>query len=196
MSEYTFADLIINPETPNLESLVGKEVYFNDVPAHCIRNANDDYMVGILMGIHIWESAPFYVETPSGLLLNYACIIPKKESFLAKKEESEPEYVPFENAEEFLDAYCHNETKKLDGIYHYLATRGVWLEDKGENAYYMVAEIWDDGVVLGDNKMETTKASSGKYFTINSTTEWDELFENYAFLDGSPCGKLIEAEHE
>ena len=187
MSEYTFADLIINPETPGLESLVGKEVYFNDVPTHCIRNANDDYMVGILMSVHIWESAPFYVETPSGLLLNYACIIPKK-------EESESKYVPFENAEEFLDAYCHNETKNLDGIYHYLATRGVWLEDKGENAYYMVAEIWDDGVVLGDNKMATTKTSSDKYFTINSTTAWGELFENYTFLGGTPCGKLKESK--
>lgn len=189
MNEYVFEDLIINPETPNLENLIGKEVYFNDVPTYCIRNANDNYMVGILMGVHKGESAPFYVEAPSGCMLNYACIIPKK-------EESEPEYAPFENAEEFLDAYCHNETKKLDGIYHYLATRGIWLEGRGGDAYYMVVEIWDDGVVLGDNKMETTKASSGKYFTINSTTEWDELFENYVFLDGSPCGKLIEAEHE
>ena len=50
----------------------------------------------------------------------------------------------------------------------------------------------NNGVVLGDNKMETTKASSGKYFTINGTTAWDELFENYAFLDGSPCGRLKE----
>ena len=189
MNEYTFADLIINPEAPNLESLIGKEVYFNDVPTFCIRNANDDYMVGILMGIHKGESAPFYVETPSGCMLNYACIIPKK-------EESEPKYVPFENAEEFLDAYYHNEISNLDGIYHYLATRGIWLEGRGKDAYYMVAEIWDDGVVLGDNKMETTKASSDKYFTINSTTTWGELFENYTFLDSSPCGKLAEAEHE
>ena len=189
MDKYTFADLIINPEAPNLESLIGKEVYFNDVPTFCIRNANDDYMVGILMGIHKGESAPFYVETPSGCMLNYACIIPKK-------EESEPKYVPFENAEEFLDAYYHNEISNLDGIYHYLATRGIWLEGWGKDTYYMVAEIWDDGVVLGDNKMETTKASSGKYFTINGTTTWDELFENYAFLDGSLCGKLAEAEHE
>ena len=189
MDKYTFEELIINPKTPGLESLIGKEVYFNDVPTYCIRNANDDYMVGILMGIHKGESAPFYVETPSGCMLNYACIIPKK-------EESEPKYVPFENAEEFLDAYYHNEISNLDGIYHYLATRGIWLEDKGEDAYYMVAEIWDDGVVLGDNKMETTKASSDKYFTINSTTTWGELFENYTFLDSSPCGKLAEAEHE
>lgn len=189
MSEYTFADLIINPETLGLESLIGKEVYYHNTPLLCLDYANEDCCIGTLKEICKDDFCPFRIETPRGDILSYACIIPKK-------EESEPEYVPFENAEEFLDAYCHNETKKLDGIYHYLATRGIWLEDKGEDAYYMVAEIWDDGVVLGDNKMETTKASSGKYFTINSTTAWDELFENYVFLDGSPCGKLIEAEHE
>ena len=187
MDEYTFVNLIINPETPSLESLIGKEVYYSDTPIRCIDKANEGYQVGILKEIHKHSHCPFYVETPSGCMLYYACIIPKK-------EESEPKYVPFENAEEFLDAYCHNETKKLDGIYHYLATRGIWLEDKGEDAYYMVVEIWDDGVVLGDNKMETTKASSGKYFTINGTTTWEELFENYAFLDGSPCGKLKESK--
>ena len=189
MDKYTCKNLVIDPETQGLEDAIGKEVYANDAPLYCLKCANENLQVGILREIRKNDFFPFRVEDPDGRILGFACIIPKK-------EESEPEYVPFENAEEFLDAYCHNETKKLDGIYHYLATRGIWLEDKGENAYYMVAEIWDDGVVLGDNRMETTKASSGKYFTINGTTAWDELFENYTFLDGSPCGKLIEVEHE
>ena len=189
MDEYTFENLIINPEVPGLEDLIGKEVYFNDMPINCIKHANGNYKVGILREIRKDYSAPFIVETPGGCILSYACIIPKR-------EEPKPKYVPFENAEEFLDAYYHNETKKLDGVYHYLATRGIWLEGKGEDAYYMVAEIWDDGVVLGDNKMATTRTSSDKYFTINEVTTWDELFENYAFLDGSPCGRLVETTHE
>ena len=190
MDKYTRENLIIDPETQGLEDIIGKEVYANDVPLYCLKCANENLQVSILREIRKDDFFPFRVEDPDGRILGFDCIIPKKEE--SEKEESEPEYVPFENAEEFLDAYCHNETKKLDGIYHYLATCGVWLEDKGENAYYMVAEIWDDGVVLGDNKMETTKASSGKYFTINGTTTWEELFENYAFLDGSPCGRLKE----
>ena len=190
MDKYTFEDLIINPKIPNLEGLIGKEVYCNDVPLACLDHANEHRGTGILREVRRESTDyPFRVEIPEGGILGFVCIIPKK-------EESEPKYVPFENAEEFLDAYYHNEISNLDGIYHYLATRGIWLEDKGEDAYYMVAEIWDDGVVLGDSKMETTKASSGKYFTINGSTTWDELFENYAFLDGSLCGKLAEAEHE
>ena len=189
MDKYTCKNLIIDPETQGLEDIIGKEVYFSDVPLSCITWANNNCPVGILKGICKGSDFPFQIETPEKVVQDYACIIPKR-------EEPKPKYVPFENAEEFLDAYYHNEISNLDGIYHYLATRGIWLEDKGEDAYYMVAEIWDDGVVLGDSKMETTKASSGKYFTINGATTWDELFENYAFLDGSPCGGLVETTHE
>ena len=189
MDKYTCKNLIIDPETQGLEDIIGKEVYFSDVPLSCITWANNNCPVGILKGICKGSDFPFQIETPEKVVQDYACIIPKR-------EEPKPKYVPFENAEEFLDAYYHNETKKLDGIYHYLATRGIWLEDKGEDAYYMVAEIWDDGVVLGDNKMETTKASSDKYFTINSTTTWGELYESFTFLNGTPCGRLVEEKYE
>ena len=190
MDKYTFEDLIINPKIPNLESLIGKEVYCNDVPLACLDHANEHRGAGILREVRRESTDyPFRVEIPEGGILGFVCIIPEK-------EESEPKYVPFENAEEFLDAYYHNEISNLDGIYHYLATRGIWLEGRGEDAYYMVAEIWDDGVVLGDNKMETTKASSDKYFTINSTTTWGELYESFTFLNGTPCGRLVEEKYE
>ena len=177
MDEYTFADLIINPEAPNLESLIGKEVYFNDVPTFCIRNANDDYMVGILMGIHIWESAPFYVEIPSGLLLNYACIIPKK-------EESEPKYIPFESVNEFIDAYdyCVNYRISRGSIENKLLSYGgIWLKGKVSGFYYMVVEIRSDGVVLAGDQ---------------DVIFWSELLKDYVFLEDSSCGRLVEEKHE
>ena len=179
MSEYTFADLIINPETPNLESLIGKEVYFNDVPTYCIRNANDDYMVGILMSIHIWESAPFYVETPSGLLLNYACIIPKK-------EESKPKYVPFESKEEFVERYKEvMEGVEFGSFEDNLFQCGMWLkhadDDSNKSVYRLVSLIKDAGV----------RISEWGFF------DWGELLSaGFLFLDDTPCGKLAEAEHE
>lgn len=179
MSEYTFADLIINPETPNLESLIGKEVYFNDVPTYCIRNANDDYMVGILMGIHIWESAPFYVETPSGLLLNYACIIPKK-------EEPKPKYVPFESKEEFVERYKEvMEVVEFNSFEDNLFQCGMWLkhadDDPNKSVYRLVSLIKDAGV----------RISEWGFF------DWGELLlAGFLFLDGTPCGKLAETEHE
>ena len=182
MDEYTFENLIINPEAPGLEDLIGKEVYFSDVPIHCIEQANENYKVGILMEVRKGYSAPFYVETPGGCMLNYACIIPKK-------EEPKPKHVPFENAEEFLDTYYHNETENLDGVYHYLATRGIWLKDKSTEVpvYCMVTEVWDNGVVISDKKMSTTGI-----LIFNNTTTWSELYESFTFLDGTPCGKLME----
>ena len=187
MSEYTFADLIINPEAPNLESLIGKEVYFNDVPTFCIRNANDDYMVGILMGIHKEESAPFYVEAPSGCMLNYACIIPKK-------EESEPEYVPFESKEEFVEKYMQIKEGVAFGPFEdNLLQCGMWLKEKGTDSdvYCTVTEIWKEGVSVGQEEVFLTEGAVSTDFT-----SWRELCMEYTFLDGSPCGKLIEAEHE
>ena len=85
MDEYTFKDLIIDPETSGLENLIGKEVYFDDIPIYCIKWANEDYEVGILKDVRKDNPAPFFVETSSGCVLNYPCIIPKK-------EEPKPEY--------------------------------------------------------------------------------------------------------
>lgn len=143
-----------------------------------------DYKVGILRDVRKDYSAPFFVETPTGWMLNYACIIPKK-------EESEPEYVPFENAEEFLDAYYRNETENLDGVYHYLATRGIWLKDKSTEvpAYCMVTEVRDNGVIISNKKLSTTGI-----LVFNNTTSWSELYESFTFLDGTPCGRLEESK--
>lgn len=184
MGEYTFENLIINPETPGLENLIGKEVYFDDVPIYCIKWANEDYEVGILKDIRKDNPAPFFVETSSGCMLNYPCIIPKK-------EEPKPEYTPFENAEEFLDAYYRNETENLDGVYHYLATRGIWLKDKRTKVavYCMVTKVWDSGLVICTAKMGTDGI-----IELDNIISWSELYESFTFLDGTPCGRLEESK--
>ena len=43
MNEYTFENLIMNPETPGLESLIGKKVYSGTAPLDCLKRANKDY---------------------------------------------------------------------------------------------------------------------------------------------------------
>lgn len=184
MSEYTFEDLIINPETPGLKSLIGKEVYYCDVPIYCIRYANDDYSVGTLRDIRKGESAPFKVMTPGGFLLCYSCIIPKK-------EEPKPEYVPFKNAEEFLNAYHYNEIKNLDEPYHYLATRGIWLKDKSTEAGVccMVTKVQNNGLVICDENISTNGIT-----VFHNTIFWSELYESFTFLDGTPCGRLKESK--
>ena len=78
MDKYVFEDLIINPETPGLEGLIGKEVYFCTVPLDCLRHANTDYEIGILREVRKDLLCPFFIELPNGMIVNYACIVPKK----------------------------------------------------------------------------------------------------------------------
>ena len=78
MDKYVFKDLIINPETPGLDDLIGKEVYFCTVPLDCLRHANKDYEIGILREIRKDLICPFFIELPNGMIVNYACIVPKK----------------------------------------------------------------------------------------------------------------------
>ena len=78
MNRYVFEDLVINPETPGLEGLIGKEVYFCTVPLDCLRHANIDYEIGILREVRKDLLCPFFIELPNGMIVNYACIVPKK----------------------------------------------------------------------------------------------------------------------
>ena len=188
MSEYVFEDLIMNPETPNLERLIGKEVYFCDIPLKCLKCANkdDNCKTGILKEIRKDDMMlPFLVEIPNGMILRYACIIPKK-------EEPKSEFIPFTSAEEFIEEYdSANYSVSMGTMANRLLNYGgIWLKGKDSRAYYMVTEIWDCGLVIDDINMKTTKIEEDLYFTVNGVTHWDELLGYYTFLDGSPCGKL------
>lgn len=191
MNEYVFEDLIINPKTPNLESLIGKEVYCNDVPLACLDHANEHRGAGILREVRL-ESAdyPFRVEIPEGGIFGFVCIIPKK-------EESEPKYVPFKSKEEFVEKYMQIKEGVAFGPFEdSLLQCGMWLKEKdADYALFMVTEIWSCGVVFSGD-MKTTEELDGEDFTINEATTWEKLLMLYTFLDGSPCGKLVEAEHE
>ena len=87
MDEYTFKDLIIDPEASGLENLIGKEVYFCTIPLDCLKRANTDYEIGILREIRKDLLCPFFVEVPNGMIINYACIIPKKEESVERSVE-------------------------------------------------------------------------------------------------------------
>ena len=185
MNEYTFSDLIVNPETPDLEDLIGKEVYFSNVPGYCLGYANegDSQHLAVLIGIEKDNVCPFCIKN-SDQREFYSCII-------VKKEEPKPKFVPFENVEEFLDAYYRSETKNLNRTYRYLATHGIWLKDKSTEVgvYCMVTKVWDNGLVVCDVKMSTDGT-----IEFNNIISWSELYESFTFLDGSPCGSLKEQQ--
>ena len=169
MDKYIFENLIMNPETPGLESLIGKKVYSGTAPLDCLKRANKDYEVGILREIRKDCLCPFLVEVPNGMIFNYVCIIPKK-------EEQKSKYVPFQDGREFFNSYLSVESR-LEKEDYFLSNHGIWLKHRESDDLFMVVEIWDDGVVIGSNQF---------------TTSWNDLSNDYTFLDNSPCGKSVE----
>ena len=187
MSEYTYDSIIINPCKEGIESLIGKEVYFEAKPYLCLKAANEKLTssLGTLIEIYKDSISPFCVRGKSGSY-RYPCIIPKK-------EESKPEYIPFKNQEEFLYYYAwyKDSLAKSSSVHRLSRLEGVWLKRKYSNTLYMVTEIWDRGVTIGNINLRTTGNEDNEdYFTTNDVTKWHELYENYAFPDGTPCGSL------
>lgn len=191
MAEYVFEELIINPKKPGLENLIGKEVYCNDVPLACLDHANEHRRAGILREVRE-EGAdyPFRVETPEGDVLGFVCIIPKK-------NEPKPEYVPFKSIEEFVEGYVEAKGGvKTDSFEDNLLQCGMWIKEKRQDsdAYCMVTEIWNDGISLGHSKTYSVQNLLGEHSTIVETTSWETLYKGFTFLNGSPCGKLVECK--
>ncbi len=183
MAEYTYDNVLINPSKEGIESLIGKEVYFHNNPCLCLDAANKNSTVnlGILIKICKDSINPFVIEKESGFFA-YPCII-------EKKEEPKPEYVPFENAEEFLNAYDYtNHSVENGSVENKLINYGgIWLKDSEIDAYCMVTEIWDTGVVIGNKNI-----TIGETTVFNDITSWDELLEYFTFLYGTPCGKEVK----
>ena len=169
MDEYTFKDLIIDPEAPGLENLIGKEVYFCTAPLDCLNRANTDYETGILREIREGLIWPFFIEVSNGMIINYACIIPKK-------EEPKPKYVPFESKEEFIEAFHYHDNVNYSETEDILMNYGMWLKSI-EYDYGLVTRITDNVIKVG-----------------NSSLNWTYLLDHYTFLDGTPCGRLEESK--
>ena len=167
MAEYTYEDIIMDPNDPRLEGAIGKECYVSDFPKIALNNARDNLIPDRLKRIAKEETCPFVDEEEED---NWAVII-------LKKEEPKPEFMPFKNISEFLNAY-RSVASWLGEQDLYLNNRGIWLKDKDiDDVFYIVTEIWKDGVVLGSDQ---------------STTKWDDLLFGYTFLDGTPCGRFVK----
>ncbi len=180
MTEYTYEDIIMDPEDPRLEGAIGKECYFSDYPKMLLSGArhNSPEYLDCLIDIRKEGACTFVDKNGSGWIL-----------IIIKKEEPKPKYVPFESIEEFLTAYFKS-VANSECIQKTISSTGIWL--KHNDAFLLVVEIWDEGVVIGDSKIKTIKNGDNEYFTMNDVTNWRELLRDYTFLDGSPCGKEVE----
>lgn len=112
---------------------------------------------------------------------------------LEKAEPPKHEYVPFESKEEFIEAYHYHDNDKYSETEDILMNYGMWLWSNVDGSYKLVTEIWNAGVVIGDDKMRITN-EEGHIDVFNDTTSWVKLFSEYRFLDGTPCGKEVKDE--
>lgn len=266
MAEYTFKNIIIDPNSEKAKDAVGKEVYYSDNPSYCIEFANEDdeMFLGTLKSVEPNNKiGHFYIKEKGRC---YDCIIVKKEPsykdqakqwieennlevgdyvkvtrkanenehgwkglwlddmdesvaktlmvkdigicdnnigleddyyypyfVLEKIELPKPEYVPFESKEEFIEAYHYHDNANYSETEDILMNYGMWLWSEVDGSRKLVTEIWNAGVVIGDDKMKIIN-EEGHIDVFNDTTSWVKLFSEYRFLDGSPCGKLMEVK--
>ena len=157
MSEYTYKDVIIDPEDPRVE--IGKEYYFGDNPRDVINKANKNKTSLILDSIYKGEInyRPFSFGRNS--LDFFPCLI--------RKKEPEKKYVPF-------DLSNKEDRAKL---------RGAWIRSKDEwKTEAFIYEFYESCIPEMVCCAGTHKLSAS------------ELFKDWTFLDGTPCGKLVEEE--
>ena len=85
MAEYTYEDIIMDPNDPRLEGAIGKECYVSDFPKKVLNDARNNSTVDRLKSINKESVCPFVDEYKVG----WTVVIIKKEE--PKK------YVPFES---------------------------------------------------------------------------------------------------
>lgn len=174
MAEYTYNNVIINPTSEKAKSYIGKKVYYANTPMECLERANRDntHFLARLNNINDKFPKPFIIDKADFISSesNVVCIIPKK-------EEPKPKYVPFENADEFIDAFHYHDNDKYSETDDILLNYGMWLRFNNDDVICAVTEIWTDGVFIGHDHMKI---------------KWEELFNFYNFLDGTSCGKEVE----
>ena len=93
--------------------------------------------------------------------------------FVLEKVEPEPRYVPFESPQEFISAYNKASKEVMPDTESMLSNSSMWL--KWQDAYVGITYISRHGVNYGAEFLD-----------------WDELLDEYTFLNGSPCGKEIK----
>ena len=116
MAEYTYKDVIIDPQDKRLKGAIGKEVYYDDKPIFAVQYANQNVKTGTLIRLNKkGEQFPFCVQRREAEdKFNYVCIIIKKEP--------EIKYVPFDLS------------KKEDRDF----LRGKWVKKKDTEDEYQL----------------------------------------------------------
>ena len=170
MSEYSYNDIIMDPEDPRLEGAIGKECYFSDYPKKLLNSAI--------------YNLPEYLDYLTDIRKEGVCTFVDKKgtkwaSIIIKKEEPKPKYVPFESKEEFIEAFHYHDNANYSETEDILMNYGMWLKDKNSHEIFLVTGVFNQSIHICD---------------FDSDESWGELLNEYTFLDGSPCGRLKESK--
>lgn len=158
MAEYTYADVIIDPNDPRVE--IGKEYYFALGAQACIDYANRDVKLYILADIDTSGKYHPFIEDGE-----------KDYPFIIRKKEPEKRYVPFD----------------LDDPEDRNFLRDKWVR--------VLAN--EDGIEEEETLL-TFRKVKGTWLATTSTAyllfSGDSLLRHFTFIDGTPCGKLVEED--
>ena len=149
MTEYTYKDVIIDPNDPRVE--IGRRYWFADTPRECLWRANTAKDTWDLIGVNHADDYPFVTDGN-----DCVCIIIKKEP--------EKKWTPFDLTKE-------EDRAKL---------RGAWIR----SCDFSLLEYQ----IISMNKSYVFCDAEEKGISP------ELLFTGYEFIDGTPCGKLVEAE--
>ena len=150
MAEYTYKDVIVDPEDPRVE--IGKEYYSAIVPNAVLDFANHNEELANLIEVDRSLSSPFHIK--SDCCDCWTCL-------LVRKKEPEKKWEPFDLSKE-------EDREKL---------KGAWVRIKDIlTIEYQIVGLNAKFVFLGNN----------------ANLETQDLFIGYEFIDGTPCGKLVE----
>lgn len=138
MAEYTYADVIIDPNDPRVE--IGKEYYYCDYPTGCLERAikNDVAHLAGLENVDPGAIGPFFLDDSRSI-----CII--------RKKEAEKKYVPFDLSDPDV-------RKSL---------RGKWIRTKNNNEEKLIWWFWRnpfDGKWVIDEDIATEELLSDWVF--------------------------------
>lgn len=177
MAEYTYKDIIVDPDDPRLKDAIEKEVYVNDDVHYLLEFARGDVRPAILKEVVTdCRSGIFLVEDKEFGTCHYVNAI------IIKKIDP-PKYIPFTTGYEFILKYDEcRDIRNIDAddtIADIICLdNGCGMRVKSSNDYLMVTRISENGIEV-----------NGKF------VNWEELFKNYTFIYDELCGKVNEVSN-
>ena len=165
MAEYTYKDVIIDPNDPRVE--IGKEYYYCDNPSTCLERANKDDVahLAVLEKVYLDAIEHFFIDDAYSI-----CII--------RKKEPEKKYVPFD----LSDAVVREQLWGKRIIINASCIAGDGAIFREIHSTIIGFTCCQDGEPKDDWTIDV-----GDY---SLTAE--EALEKARFYDESPCGKLVE----